>query len=108
MNTRLPEEIAGVGRSWLDAEPPTLLDGAQSMLSAIEGAVTLEEAAKDVGVKPDSCCAASAALQPANCRRRNYLAPAPASCFWSSTWVSIWTRRGLTLSFSGTESRSIP
>lgn len=33
---------------------------------------------------------------------------APTSCFWSSTCVSIWMRRGLTLSFSGRVSRSMP
>ena len=38
----------------------------------------------------------SSACSPA---RWTYLAP--TSCFWSSTSVSIWTRRGLTLSFNG-------
>ena len=33
---------------------------------------------------------------------------APTSRFWSSTSVSIWMRRGLTLSLSGTVKRSMP
>ena len=33
---------------------------------------------------------------------------APTNCLWSSASVSIWTRRGLTLSLRGSVNRSIP
>jgi hypothetical protein len=82
------KKIAGVGTKLVERRAAELLDGAQRMVSAVEGAVTWK---RQRATSASNLAAAVPLPQPCNALtpEATYLAPAPASCFWSSACVSI-------------------